>query len=177
MESRPSPNFRARKPEARVRYVIVHGTWMADDAAALERLCDPKAEVSCHYLIRHDGGVVRLVEEDQVAFHAGKSVWDGIEGLNDWSLGIEVGNAGPFEVPPTPETEKNPDWATAKPYRDVQYAALIALLREIMARHPQIGPEHVLAHSEVSPGRKSDPGPHFEWDRLAAAGVALRRPL
>lgn len=172
-----SPNWRERKAGASLRYVVIHGTWMADDAAALARLCDPAAEVSAHYLIQHDGQTVQLVDEDKVAFHAGKSAWEGVEGLNDWSLGIEIGNAGPFDAPPTADTEKNPDWGRAKPYLEAQYEAVIALLKGIMARHPQIRPEHVLAHSEVSPGRKSDPGPGFEWERLAAAGVALRRPL
>lgn len=172
-----SPNHRPRNEGERLQYVILHGTWMADDAAAIRHLINPATNVSCHYVITHTGEVVQLVDEALVAFHAGKSTWDGIDGLNGYSLGIEIGNAASFETPPTVETEQHPDWAKAKPYLDVQYEAVIALLKDIMDRHPQIKPEHVLGHSEVSPGRKSDPGQHFDWGRLAAAGVALARPL
>lgn len=173
----PSPNHRERTTDERLRYVILHGTWMADDEAALARLTDPVAGVSCHYLITHDGDLVQLVDESRVAFHAGQSTWEGTNGLNGYSLGIELGNAGPFATPPTPAQEACPDWAAAKPYTEAQYATLIHLLADIIARHPHITPTHVLGHSEVSPGRKSDPGPHFDWNRLAAAGVAIPRPL
>lgn len=173
----PSPNHRARVAPEEARYVILHGTWMADDEEALRRLTDPATQVSCHYLITHGGEIVQLVDETLAAFHAGKSTWDGIDGLNGYSLGIEIGNAGPFATPPTPEQEATPNWANATPYTDAQYAALINLLTDIMERMPRITSNHVLGHSEVAPGRKSDPGPHFDWSRLAAAGVALPRPL
>ncbi|MCP5405109.1 MAG: N-acetylmuramoyl-L-alanine amidase [Pseudomonadaceae bacterium] len=173
----PSPNHRPRREGEHLRYIILHGTYMADDAAALARLSDPATEVSCHYLITHTGELFQLVDESLVAFHAGQSTWDGISGLNGYSLGIELGNAGPFTSPPTPQQEANPDFTHAPPYTEAQYTTLIALLKDIMTRHPHIQPHHVLGHNEVSPGRKSDPGPHFNWSRLAAAGLALPRPL
>jgi N-acetylmuramoyl-L-alanine amidase len=177
LHQHPSPNHRERREGEHLQYVILHGTYMANDAAVLSRLTDPATQLSCHYFIDHDARIHQLVDESRVAYHAGKSVWNGIENLNGYSLGIEIGNAGPFPTPPTPEQEANPDWSNAQPYLPEQYNALISLLRDIMARHPHIKPKHVLAHSEISPGRKSDPGPLFDWNILATAGVALRRPL
>lgn len=176
----PSPNLRARRRDERLEFVILHGTWMAGDEGALARLTDPVAEVSCHYYITRGGEVVQLVNECEVAFHAGKSrgvnsAGVEVDGLNGWSLGIELANSGPFGAHvPTPEEEANPDWDKAEPYSVAQYDALVELLRDIMARHEGIVPERVLGHDQVSPGRKSDPGPHFEWERLVAAGVASR---
>ncbi len=176
-----SPNGRMREAGEAWRYVVIHGTWMTSDEAALERLTDPAAEVSCHYYITRDGEVVQLVGEDRIAWHAGKSAWQGREMLNSCALGIEIGNAGPFPYgAPSPEDEANPapeQWAQAEPYTEAQYLALIALLEDILGRHPEIGVAGVLGHSEVSPGRKIDPGAHFDWEKLAVAGVALPRPL
>lgn len=175
---RESPNGRARKPEEALRFVVVHGTWMGSDEAALERLCDPAAEVSAHYYIDRAGVVTQLVPEARVAWHAGvsRAELDGrmVEGLNGWSIGIEVGNAGPFRGVPGKAAEaevSEEQWAAAEAYKDVQYVALVALLRDIIARNPGIGPARVLGHDEVAPGRKSDPGKHFDWARLVDAGV------
>jgi N-acetylmuramoyl-L-alanine amidase len=177
----PSPNKRARRDGERLEFVILHGTWMAGDDGALARLTDPVAEVSCHYYVTRAGDIIQLVEEDEVAYHAGRSRAvnsEGVEvdGLNGWSIGIEIANSGPFgAAPPTPEQEANPDWERAEPYTMAQYDAVIDLLRDIMARHPAITKERVLGHDVVSPGRKSDPGRHFDWEFLEAAGVALAR--
>jgi N-acetylmuramoyl-L-alanine amidase len=154
---------------------------MAGDEGALARLTDPAAEVSCHYYICRNGEVIQLVPEAEVAFHAGKSraVNAGgveVDGLNGWSLGIEIANSGPFgAVPPTPEQEASPDWDKAEPYTLAQYDSVVALLRDILARHPLITPERVLGHDAVSPGRKSDPGRHFDWEFLEAAGVVASK--
>lgn len=177
IHNNPSPNHRERREGESLQYVIIHGTWMANDAAVLSRLTDPATELSCHYFIDHEARVHQLVDESRVAYHAGKSQWNDLENLNGHSLGIEIANAGPFATPPTPEQEANPDWSKAPPYTPEQYQTLIALLQDIMARHPHIQPQHVLGHNEISPGRKSDPGAHFDWNMLAAAGVALHRPL
>lgn len=174
---RPSPNGRERRAGEQLRLVVVHGTWMATDEEALARLCDPAAEVSCHYYVARDGKVIQLVPEARVAHHAGKSAWeiDGkrVEGLNGWSLGIEVGNAGPFAGRvPTPEEEAlitEEQWAAAEPYREEQYVALGRLLRDILQRNPQVRVEDVVGHDKVSPGRKSDPGRHFDWQRVDRA--------
>lgn len=178
---RESPNGRARHDGEQVLAVVIHGTWMRGDEEALARLCDPATEVSCHYYITRKGEVIQLVREGRVAHHAGASKWvlDGQlrEGLNGWSIGIEVGNAGPFAVTPTAGAEASPvDWSQAEPYLDVQYEALIELLRDILKRRPEINVNAVLGHSDVSPGRKSDPGLHFDWQRLVNAGVCARKP-
>lgn len=178
-----SANGRDRTVDEAIRYVIVHGTWMVDDDEALARLCDPVVGVSAHYYITRDGGVVQVVPESRVAYHAGKSFWEdpekgALNGLNAWSLGIEIGNAGPFENAPTPEQEKDvSDWSKAEPYTEAQYQALVALLRDIMARNPQVVAERVLGHEDIAPGRKIDPGPHFDWQRLVEAGVCVRPPV
>lgn len=177
---RPSANFRARKPAEQLAeqlgFVVVHGTWMTDDEAALQRLTDPATEVSAHYYIARDGALTQLVREAEVAWHAGKSQWTDpefghIDGLNGWSLGVEIGNAGPFlhGAPTVADEASVPDWGQAEPYTDAQYATLQALLADIMARHSAITPARVLPHSAVAPGRKSDPGPHFAWQRLGPA--------
>ena len=151
----PSPNYAERTYP--VSYVVLHGTWMADDSAALARLCDPAAEVSCHYLIAADGLLYKLVDEGYMAWHAGKSRWQGLEGLNAHSIGIELSNPGgpPFNVP----------------YTEAQYHTLEDLLRDILLRH-NLPPENVLGHEHIAPGRKNDPGPLFDWQRLATAGLA-----
>lgn len=176
----PSPNGRPHRPEERWDFIILHGTWMADDAAALHTLCNPQKEVSCHYFITQQAQVIQLVPESHVAWHAGKSAWQGREMLNGCALGIEISNIGPWHtVRATRENEANvtsQQWKDAVPYTPAQYTALIALLKDLMQRH-SIPPQHVLGHSEVSPGRKTDPGQHFDWSILAAAGVALPRPL
>ena len=154
---------------------------MAGDEGALSRLTDPEAEVSCHYYITRAGEIIQLVPEAEVAFHAGRSRAvnsEGVtvDGLNNWSLGIEIANSGPFlGGVPTPDEEANPDWNECEPYTLAQYDAVIDLLRDIMLRHPLIIKERVLGHDVVAPGRKSDPGPHFDWSYLEAAGVAVAR--
>lgn len=132
---------------------------MADENAALARLCDPAAEVSCHYLINRDGTFYQLVKDEHVAWHAGVSQWGELEGLNQYSIGIELSHPGLEDVP----------------YTEAQYAVLIPLLQDLLARHT-IPPENVLAHSDIAPERKTDPGPMFDWSRLAVAGVGLSLP-
>jgi N-acetylmuramoyl-L-alanine amidase len=131
---------------------------MPSAAAALDRLCDPAAKVSAHYLIDEDGSIVALVPEEARAWHAGVSAWQGRAGLNDCSIGIELVNPGH-------------EWGY-RPFAEPQYAACIELCRALLACWP-IPPERVLAHSDVAPERKQDPGELFDWPRLAAAGIGL----
>ena len=152
----PSPNFDARN--ARIDILLLHYTGMATTQAALERLCDPKPRVSSHYLVFEDGEIVQLVRERARAYHAGEASWEGTSDINSRSIGIEIGNKGHD--------------AGCPEFPDAQVAAVIALCRDIVARW-QIAPGRVLAHSDVAPGRKRDPGEAFPWARLAAAGVGL----
>ncbi len=127
-------------------------------ADALERLCDPAAKVSAHYLIDENGSVVALVPEAARAWHAGVSAWLGEPALNDRSIGIELVNPGH-------------EWGY-RAFPEAQYKSCIALCQAIIGRWP-IPPRRVLAHSDVAPERKQDPGELFDWRRLAAAGIGL----
>lgn len=134
--------------------VVLHYT-VLDLAASLERLCDPAAEVSCHWVVDRDGVVTGLVDEGRRAWHAGRSRWGGVRDVNARSVGIELVNDG------------------AEAFPEAQMASLEGLLAEVMARHA-VPPERVLGHSDVAPGRKADPGARFDWARLAAGGLAVR---
>jgi N-acetylmuramoyl-L-alanine amidase len=154
----PSPNHEARVGVARPDILLLHYTGMKTTQAALERLCDPRAKVSSHYVVFEDGRIVQLVPEMRRAYHAGESSWERTTDFNSRSVGIEIGNKGhDFGCPEFPEA---------------QIAAVIALCRDILSRWP-IAPHHVLAHSDVAPDRKRDPGERFPWRRLAEAGVGL----
>lgn len=154
----PSPNWDERPHATPIDTIVLHYTGMASGAAALARLCDPAAKVSAHFLIAEDGRVLRLVAEERRAWHAGRSYWAGAQGLNDRSIGIELVNPGHAHG--------------LRPFPQPQIDALIALLRRLLARFA-IPPKRVLAHSDVAPERKLDPGERFPWARLARAGLAL----
>lgn len=153
---RCSPNFGQRRGVAVPDMIILHYTGMATGAAAEERLCDPASEVSSHYLVHEDGAVVQMVAESQRAWHAGMSSWHGQTDINSHSIGVEIVNPGhefgycDFPAP--------------------QIDTVIGLCRDICARHDVL-PQRVLAHSDVAPGRKVDPGERFPWRLLAEAGV------
>lgn len=155
---RPSPNHDARPDGAVISMLVLHYTDMPSAEAALRRLCDPLAEVSAHYLIDEAGTIHRLVPEARRAWHAGKSHWRGIEGLNAVSLGIELANPGHS--------------LGYRAFPPAQTAALIALARDIVARHA-IPPRNVVGHSDIAPERKLDPGELFDWRALAAQGIGL----
>ena len=151
---RPSPNCGERRGGLRPSLIVLHYTAMASAEAALARLCDPAAEVSCHYLIDEDGTVFALVPEDRRAWHAGAVSWGGAGDVNSRSIGIELQNDG------------------RSPFPERQMAVLERLVAGVMARWG-IPPEGVIAHSDMAPDRKGDPGPRFDWRRLARAGLAV----
>ncbi|MEO0691508.1 MAG: N-acetylmuramoyl-L-alanine amidase [Pseudomonadota bacterium] len=152
--SHPSPNFGKRRGGASISLIVLHYTAMESAQAALERLCDPEAEVSAHYLIGEDGASCSLVAEEMRAWHAGAGAWGGVEDVNSASIGIELANDG------------------CSPFPEAQMVALEALLDGVMTRHG-LGPEAVIAHSDMAPGRKGDPGPRFDWRRLAQGDRAV----
>lgn len=155
----PSPNFDARRLP--VSMIVLHYTGMRDAAEAIARLTDPAAKVSCHYLVTEDGKVLRMVPEEQRAWHAGRAHWRGITDVNSASIGIEIVNPGhEFGY---------------RPFPDEQIAALLPLVADIKARHG-IGRGNVVGHSDVAPARKQDPGELFPWDQLARLRLALPRP-
>lgn len=154
----PSPNHGKRRNGARPDMLVLHYTGMRSAEEALARLCSPESEVSAHYLVFEDGRIVQLVAEARRAWHAGVSAWAGESDINSRSIGIEIANPGhDFGYPVFPEP---------------QIAAVIALCRDILARHG-ISADRVLAHSDIAPARKQDPGEKFPWGRLYDAGVGL----
>ncbi|HVY15955.1 MAG TPA: N-acetylmuramoyl-L-alanine amidase [Rhodopila sp.] len=153
----PSPNHDERNGVP-VDMLILHYTGMKSAQDALDRLRDPAAQVSSHYVVDEDGTVFRLVPEERRAWHAGVSYWRGHTALNGRSIGIEIVNPGH-------------EWG----YRDfpvLQMAAVCDLCLGVLARHP-IPARNVVAHSDVAPDRKEDPGELFDWQGLAENGVGL----
>jgi N-acetylmuramoyl-L-alanine amidase len=154
----PSPNQEERPAGSPIDMLILHYTGMKTGQEAIDRLCDPAARVSAHYVVEEDGAVVRLVPEERRAAHAGVSYWRGHSALNDRSIGIEIVNPGH-------------EWG----YRDfpvLQLAAVCDLGLAILSRHP-IPARNVVAHSDVAPDRKEDPGEKFDWRSLAQNGFGL----
>jgi N-acetylmuramoyl-L-alanine amidase len=153
-----SPNHGERRDVERPDMLVLHYTGMQDAHVALSRLCEASSEVSAHYFVFADGEIVQCVAEAHRAWHAGEACWARETDINSRSIGIEIANPGH-------------DWGYAD-FPAVQIAAVTALCRDIIGRHP-IPPQRVLAHSDVAPARKQDPGERFPWDRLAAAGIGL----
>jgi N-acetylmuramoyl-L-alanine amidase len=154
----PSPNHDERPEGAVIDILVLHYTGMRTAEEALARLCDPAAKVSAHYTVDRDGRVYAHVPESRRAWHAGVSYWAGERNVNARSIGIEIVNPGhEFGY---------------VPFADVQISALIELAQGILSRHP-IPPARVVAHSDVAPARKEDPGELFPWKCLAGFGIGL----
>ena len=154
MIRRPSPNYGQRRGGAGPELVVLHGTAMESAEAALERLCAPEFQVSAHYLISSGGRTYCLVDEEFRAWHAGAGSWGGMPDVNSRSIGIELDNDGQL------------------PFPEPQMAALETLLKDILDRW-SIPPERVIAHSDMAPSRKRDPGPKLDWRRLSLAHLSV----
>ena len=155
---RPTPNRNARPAGGVIDMLVLHYTGMRTAAEAIDRLCDPAAKVSAHYVVDEDGTVWRLVDEAERAWHAGVSFWQGTEDVNGASIGIELVNPGH-------------EWGY-RAFPEPQMVALETLARGILARHP-IPRDRVVGHSDVAPERKQDPGELLDWPRLARAGIGF----
>jgi N-acetylmuramoyl-L-alanine amidase len=152
----PSPNHDERAGDRKPDLILLHYTGMQDAQAALERLCDVQSKVSSHYLVFEDGRVVQMVPESRRAWHAGISFWAGETDINSCSIGIEIANPGhDYGYPDFPKR---------------QIAAVTALCRGITSRN-DIQRTRVLAHSDVAPSRKRDPGEKFPWRTLFDSGI------
>ena len=152
----PSPNFDARRAPPDV--IVLHYTGMKTGDEAITRLRDPEARVSAHYVVEEDGRVLALVPEERRAWHAGRGVWQGETDVNSASIGIEIVNPGhEFGYRPFPE---------------VQIARVINLVADIRTRWT-VPDARIIAHSDLAPDRKQDPGELFPWRRLAEAGHGL----
>lgn len=163
IRDRQSPNHGPRRGEPpRIDMLVLHYTGMQSAEAAIERLCDPGAKVSAHYVVDENGGIWRLVPEARRAFHAGVSCWEGESDLNAVSLGVEVVNPGH-------------EWGY-RPFPENQMSAVEKLCRVLVSRY-SIRAHRVVGHSDVAPERKADPGELFDWPRLARAGVGIWPPV
>lgn len=152
----PSPNFGPRKNGRAIDMLVLHYTGMESGRSAQDWLCSSESQVSSHYLIHEDGSTVQMVREADRAWHAGSSFWKGEEDTNSRSIGIEIVNGGhPDGLPEFPQS---------------QMTAVVRLCQSILSRHA-IPAAHVLAHSDVAPVRKLDPGEKFDWRLLAQAGI------
>lgn len=155
---RPSPNYEPRRNGRTADMLVLHYTGMESAESALDWLTREDTQVSAHYLVDEAGHIVQMVAEQERAWHAGQSVWAGETDLNSCSIGIEIHNPGhDFDYPAFPEA---------------QMRAVEALCLDVLGRHA-IPPSRVLAHSDIAPGRKRDPGEKFDWARLARAGIGL----
>ena len=153
----PSPNCNPRDGHS-IDMLVLHYTGMKSGANALDRMCDATAEVSAHYMVEEDGRIFQLVNEEMRAWHAGLSYWRGHTNINQRSIGIEIVNPGhEFGYRGFPE---------------MQMQSVIALCKDIVQRR-HIPARNVVAHSDVAPARKQDPGELFDWKRLAVEGVGL----
>lgn len=152
----PSPNFDMRKAPPDI--LVLHYTGMPTGQGALDRLRDPAAKVSAHYLVEEDGRIFSLVAEERRAWHAGVSSWKGQKDVNGASIGIEIVNPGH-------------EWGY-RPFTEPQIAAVVELVGDIRTRWT-IADGDIVGHSDVAPGRKEDPGELFPWRRLAEAGHGL----
>jgi len=153
----PSPNYDSRDGQS-VDMLVLHYTGMASAEQALQRLCDATVKASAHYMVDEDGTVYRLVPEEMRAWHAGVSFWRGQTNINQRSIGIEMVNPGhEFGYRAFPEP---------------QMRAVAALCKDVLMRHA-IPPRNIVAHSDIAPARKEDPGELFDWKWLAGQGIGL----
>jgi N-acetylmuramoyl-L-alanine amidase len=151
-----SPNIEPRRDGITPDMLVLHYTGMPDATKACRWLCDPASKVSCHYLVEENGAIIQMVDENMRAWHAGVSSWKGQQDLNSCSIGIEI---------------QNPGHAAGYPdFPEAQMLAVAALCKDIVARH-DVHPTRVLAHSDIAPERKIDPGEKFDWGRLHAQGI------
>jgi N-acetylmuramoyl-L-alanine amidase len=153
-----SPNFDERPLGMSVGMLVLHYTGMKTAQEAIARLCSAEAKVSSHYLVHEDGQVVHMVREEKRAWHAGISCWQGVPSCNDLSIGIEIVNPGhEFGYRPFPAEQMD---------------AVSDLAFGIIKRH-KIRMRNIVAHSDIAPTRKEDPGELFGWQKLASEGIGL----
>jgi len=148
-----SPNFNLpKRAKNRIKFIIIHYTGMKKESLAIKRLQDPKIKVSAHYLIKNNGGIINLVPDLYEAWHAGVSSWKHFKFLNKNSIGIEITNSGHQH--------------NYKKFSKKQIFSLQKLLKILIKKY-KIKKNYVLGHSDISPGRKKDPGEKFPWEMLA----------
>ena len=158
-----SPNFNPKKrPSKQIKFIIFHYTGMKSESDALNRLTDIQSEVSCHYLIKNNGEIVKIVPDLYIAWHAGKSSWKNYKSLNQNSIGIEITNPG-HEYGYKNFTKK-------------QITALLKLSKFLIKKY-KISPKNILGHSDIAVLRKKDPGEKFPWKYLFKNKIGIWHTL
>ncbi len=152
-----SSNFSNKtRPKKNIRFLIIHYTGMQSARVSLKRLRDPKSKVSCHYFIDRNGAIIRMVDDNKTAWHAGKSKWKKINNLNNFSIGIEIQNKGHF--------------ISYQNFPNKQIFSLTKLIKKLVKQY-KIKKENILGHSDIAPLRKMDPGEKFPWRLLSKKGL------
>ena len=158
-----SPNFNPKKRTPKqIKFIIFHYTGMKSESDALKRLTDIQSEVSCHYLIKNNGEIVKMVPDLYIAWHAGESSWKNHKSLNQNSIGIEITNPG-HEFG----------------YKNFPKKQILSLLRlsKFLIKRYKIKSKNILGHSDISPERKKDPGEKFPWKNLSKNKIGLWHTL
>ena len=153
-----SPNYKRRNISDKIDTIIIHYTGMKTAKTALEKLCDPNAEVSSHYFLDKKGKILQLVDDNKIAWHAGRSKWLNRKNLNATSIGIELCNSGHDH--------------NFENFTELQYKSLEKLLYHLKNNY-SIGADRVLGHSDIAPKRKLDPCEKFDWQRLAKSNLVV----
>ena len=157
-----SSNFTTKtRSYKKIQFLIVHYTGMQSGRVSMKKLKDPKSKVSCHYFIERGGKIHRMVDDNKIAWHAGKSKWKNINNLNEYSIGIEIQNRGHS--------------IGYQNFPKKQIFALIKLIKILMRKY-KIKKANILGHSDIAPLRKLDPGEKFPWNFLSKKGVAIWYP-
>ena len=154
-----SPNFSIKnRSKKHIKHIVIHYTGMQSEVESLKKLCNPKSKVSSHFFIKRSGKILRLVPEEKIAWHAGKSRWGKFNKLNKYSIGIEISNRGHR-------------WGYQQ-FTKKQLNSLSALCKQLMSKY-LISKKNVVGHSDIAPERKKDPGEKFPWELLAKKKITV----
>tara|TARA_B100000242_G_C43001404_1_gene465242 strand:+ start:486 stop:1193 length:708 start_codon:yes stop_codon:yes gene_type:complete len=157
-----STNFSKKMRSSKdIRFLIIHYTGMQSARVSMDRLKNPNSKVSCHYFINRNGNIYKMVDDNKIAWHAGKSKWKNIRNLNKSSIGIEIQNKGHF--------------IDYQNFPKKQISSLIVLIKSLLKKY-KIKKCNVLGHSDIAPLRKKDPGEKFPWNFLSLKGVSIWYP-
>ena len=158
-----SPNFDSKKRNSKqIKFIIFHYTGMQKESAAINRLTNIQSEVSCHYLIKNNGEIIKIVPDLFIAWHAGKSSWKNYKSLNQNSIGIEITNPGhEFGY---------------KKFSKKQILTLLKLSKFLIKKY-RISSKNILGHSDIAPQRKKDPGEKFPWEYFSKKGIGMWHTL
>ena len=158
-----SPNFNSKKRIFKqIKFIIFHYTGMKNESDAINRLTNIQSEVSCHYLIKNNGEIIKMVPDLYIAWHAGKSSWKNYRSLNQSSIGIEITNPG-----------HKLDY---KKFSKKQISSLLKISKFLIKKY-RINPQNILGHSDIAPQRKKDPGEKFPWEHLSKNKIGIWHTL